>query len=527
MTHLEMARFQKWFSNVNAMRLRDGLPVIQTFYPYDFLRGRIRDTRETADAKQQKTTVKADAHVEFRRFVFLKATDKDIRDLVYSKENLDSFIRLRRYLDPTGHQALVRDAVMREFFQACLDYRERFELSPSLEGVKALDQVKIISGPYKGYEATVVSIKLVNGRLDLRLAIPMVRGQIDIHRKNVSAKEVVPLNPSDASALRADFIRYTQDSLLDILSARAAALEKAERAHRRPSSSSPVPPSGSAPLSSVSGGSAAGFPPSSASPASPSGPSPSSSSPLNGPVSGGLSAGSPASPSASPRLSGPVSGGSAAASPASPSGSSPLNGPVSAGSPAGSPASPSASPRLSSVSGGSAAGSPASPSGSSPLNGPVSGGSAAGFPASPSGSAPLSSVSGGSAAGSPPSSDLSLYRRHAELLTTLYRYRDYEIQNPSAEAHFTALMLICAHLCQDAKGEKELQQRALAQLEAINAKGPAKAATDTRTYLWIALKISTGDPQYRDLAKDYIRTKQPKSPQLRQFVTLISKKVRL
>lgn len=409
MTHLEMARFQKWFSNVNAMRLRDGLPVIQTFYPYDFLRGRIRDTRETADAKQQKTTVKADAHVEFRRFVFLKATDKDIRDLVYSKENLDSLIRLRRYLDPTGHQALVRDAVMREFFQACLDYRERFELSPSLEDVKALDKVKIISGPYKGYEATVVSIKLVNGKLDLRLAIPMVHGQIDIHRKNVSAKEVVPLNPSDASALRADFIRYTQDSLLDILTARAAALEKAERAHRRPSASSPVPPSGSAPL----------------------------------------------------------------------------NGPVSAGSPAGSPASPSGSPRLS---------------------GPVSGGSAAGFP---------------------PSSDLSLYRRHAELLTTLYRYRDYEIQNPSAEAHFTALMLICAHLCQDAKGEKELQQRALAQLEAINAKGPAKAATDTRTYLWIALKISTGDPQYRDLAKDYIRTKQPKSPQLRQFVTLISKKVRL
>ena len=391
MTHLEMARFQKWFSNVNAMRLRDGLPVIQTFYPYEFLRGRIRDTRETADAKQQKTTVKADAHVEFRRFVFLKATDKDIRDLVYSKENLDSFIRLRRYLDPTGHQALVRDAVMREFFQACLDYRERFELSPSLEGVKALDKVKIISGPYKGYEATVVSVKLVNGKLDLRLAIPMVHGQIDIHRKNVSAKEVVPLNPSDASALRADFIRYTQDSLLDILTARAAALEKAERAHRRPS--------------------------------------------------------------ASPRLSGPVSGGSAAGSPASPSS-------------------------------------------------PVS-------------------------AGSPPSSDLSLYRRHAELLTTLYRYRDYEIQNPSAEAHFTALMLICAHLCQDAKGEKELQQRALAQLEAINAKGPAKAATDTRTYLWIALKISTGDPQYRDLAKDYIRTKQPKSPQLRQFVTLISKKVRL
>jgi transcription antitermination factor NusG len=423
MTHLEMARFQEWFSYVNAQRLRDGLPVIQTFYPYDFLRGRIRDTREAADAKQQKTTVKADAHVEFRRFVFLKATDKDIRDLVYSRENLDSHVRLRRYLDPTGHQALVRDAVMREFFQACLDYRERFELSPSLEGVKALDQVKIISGPYKGFEATVVSVKLVNGKLDLRLAIPMVHGQIDIHRKNVSPKEIVPLNPSDASALRADFIRYTQDSLLDILSARASLLEKSSRRPRpQPSALSPQP-----------------------------------------------SALSP-QPSAS------------AASTAQSSALSPQ-------------------PSVSSVSSASSASPSAAPS------------------AQPSSSSALPFM-----ATSSPSAQL---RRHAELLTTLYRYRDYEIQNPSAEAHFTALMLICAHLCQDAKGEKELQQRALQQLEAINAKGPAKASTDTRTYLWIALKISTGDPQYRDLAKDYIRTKQPKSPQLRQFVSLISKKVRL
>ena len=48
MTHLEMARFQKWFSNVNAMRLRDGLPVIQTFYPYEFLRGVYLTSRDVA-----------------------------------------------------------------------------------------------------------------------------------------------------------------------------------------------------------------------------------------------------------------------------------------------------------------------------------------------------------------------------------------------------------------------------------------------------------------------------------------------
>ena len=84
-------------------------------------------------------------------------------------------------------------------------------------------------------------------------------------------------------------------------------------------------------------------------------------------------------------------------------------------------------------------------------------------------------------------------------------------------------MLICARLLRDHVGQSELTQAALAELDAINAKPTAKAATDVRAYLHVALCIATGQPSYRDAAKEYVREYQPKSQALRRFVKLIRK----
>jgi hypothetical protein len=61
----------------------------------------------------------------------------------------------------------------------------------------------------------------------------------------------------------------------------------------------------------------------------------------------------------------------------------------------------------------------------------------------------------------------------------------------------------------------------------MNQKSESKAATDTRTYLWIALYISTNDPAYRDAAKRYVQDYDPKSPKLRRFVSLIRRGVKV
>lgn len=123
--------------------------------------------------------------------------------------------------------------------------------------------------------------------------------------------------------------------------------------------------------------------------------------------------------------------------------------------------------------------------------------------------------------------DATVNKRDADMLTRLYRYRYYEVKNEAARQHFMALMLICAHLCRYTAEEANLRAKTQELLERINRKSESKAATDTRTYLWIALYISTRDPAYRDAAKQYVRDHQPRSSKLRRFVSLIRRGVKV
>lgn len=117
--------------------------------------------------------------------------------------------------------------------------------------------------------------------------------------------------------------------------------------------------------------------------------------------------------------------------------------------------------------------------------------------------------------------DEEVKRQDIIMLTRLFRYRNHEVENRSAQMHFLALMLICAHLCSYTTEEKALTERVQNCLAEINKKSESKAATDTRAYLWVALYIATHNPLYRESAKQYVRDYQPKSNRLRRFVWLI------
>ena len=119
--------------------------------------------------------------------------------------------------------------------------------------------------------------------------------------------------------------------------------------------------------------------------------------------------------------------------------------------------------------------------------------------------------------------DVATRQADVHKLNEVFHYNMYTVENKAALAHFRALMLICAHLRHDKQAEETLRCEVLSLLADINRQSPSKADTDARTYLWIALFISTGDPAYRDAAKDYVRAHNPKSPKLRKFVSLMRK----
>ena len=325
MRHYEMKRFIEWLKMENARRLKEGEAMVEHFYPYDFLRDGDRS-----------------ASNDFIRIAFLKTTEADICNLVNNDRGKGTRICLRHYYDTNGRIAIVPDEMMQQFLQACVDYRGQFEITPPLSSIEVKDKVRIMSGPFAGNEAMVERVQLTHGTIHLELSVELLSGVMNIRMSDVDKNKVMILNHESADAIRTDFIEYTQNHLLDILTHRIKRI-----------------------------------------------------------------------------------------------------------------------------------------------------------------------------------ADEDINRSDADMLVRLYRYRHHQIANESARNHFLALMLICAHLCHYKDDELQLREKVLNVLDDMSRKNQAKAATDTRTYLWIALYISTHDPSWRNAAKQYVRDYQPKSVKLRRFVSLI------
>lgn len=204
MTHYDMKRFMEWLKTENAHRLNEGKAIIEPFYPYDFL-------KEGGDG---------DVSEDFANIVFLKATMDDINSLVNDERNTISRIRLRHYLDTNGAYATVPDKMMQDFLEACVSYRGRFEIIPSISSIEAKDKVRITSGPFTGYTAMVERVQLSHGAIQLVLSIQLVSGVMNIRMNDVDKSQVTILDRDAAGAIRTDFIEYTQNHLLHILERR-------------------------------------------------------------------------------------------------------------------------------------------------------------------------------------------------------------------------------------------------------------------------------------------------------------------
>lgn len=336
MVHYGLKRFKDWLAAENVKRLGNDRHAIESFCPYDFLRG---DATEDQEKKAAEANSVAS---DLAHFIFIKATDAEVDELVNEEKKLGQRYTLLYYKDTDGRHAIVEDRMMNDFFEACLKHRSFFEISPPIQGIEAMDKVKIKSGPFAGHQASVVSVRHSKGEIQLELALELVSGEMTIKMSNVSKQQVEILNRSAIDAIRTDFIEYTQNHLLKILERRVKGKE-----------------------------------------------------------------------------------------------------------------------------------------------------------------------------------DDIQRQRDVDMLTRLYRYRNHKVEKGAAQTHFLALMLICAHLCRYRADEAQLREKALSTLADINQRSESKATTDTRTYLWIALYVSTYDPSYREAAKQYVRDYQPKSAKLRRFVSLI------
>lgn len=198
LTHLEMKRFKEWLLAENVKRLDQGLSVLEPFFPSQFF-----DDSILAE--------------DFARLVFIKGTKDDIEELRGVEASLGRRIRLMPYKNTEGEWAVVPGKMMDTFINECLKHRGYFEIAPSIDGIEAMDRVKIKTGPFAGCEASVVKVRHAKGDIQMEVAIELVHGVLNVKMSNVSRNDVDILNRSAVDAIRADFIDYTQNHLLEIL----------------------------------------------------------------------------------------------------------------------------------------------------------------------------------------------------------------------------------------------------------------------------------------------------------------------
>lgn len=211
MTHFRMSQFKEWLVAENVRRLGEGGVLLEPFYPSDFL--------ESGDEGQGLSSARGDGRLsaDFSHFVFIKASGADIADLVWREKELGHRYVLLHYLDTDGRRAVVHDAMMKAFFDACLKYRGYFEVVPPMLGLEARDRVRIKSGPFAGQQASVVSVRRRNGGVQLDLELELVNGLVSVRMSDVDKGQVALVGRSVVDAIRADFIEYTQLHLLEIL----------------------------------------------------------------------------------------------------------------------------------------------------------------------------------------------------------------------------------------------------------------------------------------------------------------------
>ena len=193
------------------------------FIPYEFLRERVPAADSDSDSKGglSDDDIKENRRIRntLRRFVFIKATGHNIRQLLSEEWNRQSPYKLQPYAATVDHMKYVPDRMMDAFMSACYDQREKFELTPFVEDAGIGAEVVIREGQFKSAKARVKQINHRSDGLHLTLSVELFARNLDITLYDYRADKVTLVGEA-TRFITNSYTDYVQQLLLDILSRR-------------------------------------------------------------------------------------------------------------------------------------------------------------------------------------------------------------------------------------------------------------------------------------------------------------------
>lgn len=214
----------------NAARIAHGDPrgAIQYFIPYQFLKRRYEkghqpshesDASETLSIPRSAEQVKANNQTRavLRRYIFLRAHEQDLNELLGSDWNRWGDNRVQFFYDHEHSKVTVPDQMMEKFIDACCDMQLHFELVPSLEGLTTNEEVLLNATPFRGERARVLSVDYTPQGPRLTLGLQLFTGSLVLRLDNIGENDIVRHPDEGIKANSGHLIDGIQRRLLSIL----------------------------------------------------------------------------------------------------------------------------------------------------------------------------------------------------------------------------------------------------------------------------------------------------------------------
>ena len=224
LTHLDLDTLKQHIDKINEANEQSGTgPIYNYFIPYSFIKKRQKsdETSDHFDGSFSEQDIKENNRMRntLRRFVFIKATGDEIKQLLRESWNRDSAIRLQPYAATVDNMKYVPDQRMDAFMSACYDLREKFELTPFIEDAGVGAEVVICEGKFKSAKARVKEIQHKADGIRLTLSVEFFARELDITLYDYTPDKVA-MGDDASNFISATYTDYVQRLLLDILSRR-------------------------------------------------------------------------------------------------------------------------------------------------------------------------------------------------------------------------------------------------------------------------------------------------------------------
>ena len=216
MRHLSPELIDQQLQQVNEQRMRDNKHSFAYIIPYQYIRKAAHDDSQGM-AFNRDVDKNNSLRNDFRFFVFIKATEEEINQLVQEDWNKNGRLHLYFCRSRSGNPLRAKESEMSLLIRLFVSQREKFNFVPIEKSDFRLgEKIRLKSGILKEHQFSVTKIRYTDEGINLTLGLPIFDGAFSLQVEDYPVSEVNAPTRLQRFFSK-DFVQVMEQELIAIL----------------------------------------------------------------------------------------------------------------------------------------------------------------------------------------------------------------------------------------------------------------------------------------------------------------------